>query len=157
MTTHQNPTPSEYPEFDLQARLTAYALGELDDADRPEIERILERDALAREHVAETRAVAERLKREFDAEPAPALSDQQRDAVLRDGTAVGHRPRTLRRVAMWGGGLAAAAALALLVTLPMLPNAARHAADEVAIGRPEAESAPEIGRASCRERVSFTV
>ncbi|UCC28708.1 MAG: von Willebrand factor type A domain-containing protein [Phycisphaerales bacterium] len=62
-------------------KLTAYALGELDDTERAEVEAQLKESEAARQTVNEIRETAALLTRELKAEPAPALSDDQRKAI----------------------------------------------------------------------------
>jgi anti-sigma-K factor RskA len=62
-------------------RLTAYVLGELDDAERAEVERQLEQSAELREEVEAIRQTTALLGDELQAEPCPALTDQQRSAI----------------------------------------------------------------------------
>jgi hypothetical protein len=77
MTTHSN-SPIDDP------RLTAYALGELDDAaDKAEIEALLKASPEARAYVDETRKLGRLLQGELSAEPAPGLTDAQRDVIVR--------------------------------------------------------------------------
>lgn len=63
-------------------KLTAYALGELDDTERAEIEAQLKESEATRQTVDEIRKTAALLTRELKAEPAPALSDDQREAIV---------------------------------------------------------------------------
>ena len=61
--------------FDVNdPRLTAYALGELDEKDRAEVEAELAKNQAAREAVAEIHAAADLLTRELQQEPAGALA-----------------------------------------------------------------------------------
>ena len=61
--------------FDLDdPRLTAYVLGELDEAERAEIEAELERNEAARDAVAEIRVMADMLTRELQNEPGESLT-----------------------------------------------------------------------------------
>jgi len=62
-------------------RLTAYALDELDDAERAEVEKLLEQSPEARAAVEEIRQTAELLTGEFANEPVAALSAEQRRAI----------------------------------------------------------------------------
>ena len=77
-------------------RLTAYVLGELEEAERREVERQLERSPEARVELEAIRATAELLEAELAVEPATALTAEQRTAIKRE--ARGHRaPETKRR------------------------------------------------------------
>jgi Ca-activated chloride channel family protein len=93
-------------------RLSAYAFGELDTAERTEVEALLARDADARRFVDELRATASELERELAAEPKLELSVQQRATIAAE--AIGSRPiLSLGRARLrWYGGLAAAAGIA---------------------------------------------
>ncbi|MBW3596488.1 MAG: hypothetical protein KY475_04340, partial [Planctomycetes bacterium] len=68
--------------FDMNdPRLTAYVLGELDDPSRVELEAELERSPELRRAVEELRRAAEFLRETLHSEPAPSLTDTQRDAI----------------------------------------------------------------------------
>jgi len=64
-------------------KLTAYALGALDESDRADFEARLEHDPAARRAVDDIRAAATILTQELAVEPSPGLSDGQRRTVLR--------------------------------------------------------------------------
>jgi len=91
-------------------RLTAYVLGELDEADRAEIEAELERNEDAREAVAEIRAMADMLTRELQNEPHETLTPEQRAAVL-EGPGRQASPRRFGRYFALVTGAAACLAL----------------------------------------------
>jgi len=81
-------------------RLTAYALGELDEKERAEIEALLAGSEDARREVEDIRRTSELLTQELAAEPSPGLSDAQRAALANrlaetDGRAA--RPAKRRR------------------------------------------------------------
>jgi Ca-activated chloride channel family protein len=101
-----------------EARLTAYALGELTEEEGKEVERVLESSAEARKSLDEIRQVARLLARGLARPAAARLSATQRAAI----DAAGARPprRSWRPVAAWGGALAAAAVVALAVLTPSL-------------------------------------
>ncbi len=63
-------------------KLTAYALDEIDPADRAELERLLRDDPTALAEVEETRAFAATLRHQLATEPAYPLSESQRTEVL---------------------------------------------------------------------------
>ncbi len=68
--------------FDLNdPRLTAFALGELPEHERLEIERLLEESAEARAALAEIQDTIDLVKGELAAEPVPALTSSQRQAI----------------------------------------------------------------------------
>jgi Ca-activated chloride channel homolog len=90
------------------ARLTAFALGELEGEERAEIEALIAEDAEARAFVEGVRETAKELEQELALEPAPALSNEQRERIEAGmrarreephGTAVGlsQRRRLLQR------------------------------------------------------------
>ncbi|MCC6907614.1 MAG: von Willebrand factor type A domain-containing protein [Phycisphaerales bacterium] len=109
-------------------RLTAYALGELDDAERAEFESLLADRQDLRAEVDAIRSLAGELHEELMSEPAPALSGKQRDAIrarAQDAPSlrlVGEDDRTFRPAAWWwrAGVSGAAAVLLLGVALPMM-------------------------------------
>ncbi|GMU32272.1 MAG: hypothetical protein AMXMBFR20_01450 [Planctomycetia bacterium] len=67
-------------QFD-EAKLTAYALGELDETDRAEIDRLLNESPDARDEVESIRSVAGLLTEELSAEPAAALNATHRQQI----------------------------------------------------------------------------
>ena len=67
-------------------KFTAYALEELEPAERAELEAMLKDDPGALAEIEETRVFAERLRAELRAEPAEPLSDRQRVALLETKT-----------------------------------------------------------------------
>ncbi len=110
--------------------LTAYVLGELDEDEQRAVERALEGDAGARQTVAELRATMALAEDALGADPAPALTDAQRDRIVETAAAEsaadgpgraaaggalsgGSGPRPGRSRAAWW--YAAAAGLLLLV------------------------------------------
>ncbi len=96
---------------DGDPRLTAYALGELDEAERAEVEALLLRDANARAEVAAVREMAGALRAEFAAQAAgeevPSLTPAQRAMI--ESAAHGAGSRRIALAWMWP--LAAAATL----------------------------------------------
>lgn len=62
-------------------RLTAYALGELDGADRDAVEAQVADDAESRKSVEEVRATARLLTEQFQIEPRPGLTPDHREAI----------------------------------------------------------------------------
>jgi hypothetical protein len=89
-------------------RLTAYALGELDEAERREVEALLADDEQARQAVEEIRHLAGMLTDELAAEPAPKLTGKQRQGVL-----AASATKPARRIRLWAA-LAAAAAILIV-------------------------------------------
>ncbi len=105
------------PEFTTET-LTAYVLGELDDAERAAIEEALEHDETVQAVVAELRETANFARTALQPESAPSLTDDQRKAVL-DRAELPAKPRSRRlRQLVWAVGAAAAV---LLVTLALSP------------------------------------
>lgn len=66
-----------------EVKLTAYALGEGSPAERAEMEARLRADPAAQAAVDEIRALAARFETELKHEPAPALTDDQRQAIMK--------------------------------------------------------------------------
>ena len=78
-------------------KLTAYVLGELDEAERKAVEKALEQDETLRQTVAELRATAKLAAEALRTEPAHALTDSQWERI------VGRAEETSRRDAEAGG------------------------------------------------------
>ena len=66
-----------------EARLTAYALNELDAAERSEVEKILAASADARRWVEDVRQTALQLEKELSGEECPALTAEQSRAIAK--------------------------------------------------------------------------
>jgi Ca-activated chloride channel homolog len=100
------------------SRLTAYALGELDETEREAVEHELLQSEAARQAVEEIRAMAEVLKTELGAEPRLQFSEAQRSSIERK-----FQPAKSRglfgpsRVLYAGGALLAAASLFVVISL----------------------------------------
>lgn len=62
-------------------RLTAYALGELDESERADVEAILAESPEARQWVEEVRQTAQQMTGEMAQEPCPMLTNAQLDAI----------------------------------------------------------------------------
>lgn len=110
-------------------RLTAYALGELDEAERVELDALLRERSDLRDEIEAIRAVAGDLREELSHEPAPQLSAEQRASIKARaaGQSAGLRlagggERTIRPAAWWWRiGLSGAAAVLLLgVFVPLM-------------------------------------
>jgi Ca-activated chloride channel family protein len=69
------------PENFDEARLTAYALNELDAAERSEVEKVIAANAEARRWVEEVRQTARQLEKELSGEECPALTAEQTRAL----------------------------------------------------------------------------
>jgi Ca-activated chloride channel family protein len=137
-------------------RLTAYALGELDESERPAIEDQVAHCAASRQVVEEVRALADLLTEQLRREPSPGLAPHQRLAIE-------HR---LRRhwpfkVVFGLGGLAAAAGVLLSVGLALrsgqraddrprdvVARATPAGGRSLAMGKPAAPPAPARAGAS---------
>ncbi len=99
-------------------KLTAYALGELDEAEQAAVERELIRSDAARQAVEEIQATAGLLKEEFSSEPGLQLSESQNALIEhRLDSRTTRNPWTTSRVLYAGGALLAAASLFLVVYL----------------------------------------
>ncbi len=126
-------------------RLTAYALGEIDEAERAELEAVLSERADLRDEVEAIRAVAGELRAELSHEPAPQLSPEQRASIKSQAEAggglrlVGEGERTIRPAAWWWRiGLSGAAAVLLLgVFIPLMMRGGGSDAERFAHGRGE--------------------
>ena len=85
-----------------EMKLTAYALGELDEAERADIEALLRDSAFARGYVQSIRETAARLSEELAGEAASGLTAIQRAALeQRIGQAAGREPAVLRTHRRW--------------------------------------------------------
>jgi Ca-activated chloride channel family protein len=83
-------------------RLTAYALGDLDDAERTQVESELADSPEAREAVEDIRRTADLLQQELQAEPAAAMSHDQRCAIDAQTSSPLKMPRSPRsRGRLW--------------------------------------------------------
>lgn len=91
--------------------LTAYVLDELNDEQRALVERAIESDASLRQTVDEIRTTAQALEHELHAEPAAALTSDQR-AYLESRMEPTAEPASfsIHRTAWWAGGITALAA-----------------------------------------------
>ena len=96
-------------------RLLAYALGELDSAERAEVEALVTKDPELQKLVAEYRELAGTLTDEFAQEPQPKLTPEQRRAVLPPLAAPRLLPRTRRLKLLLAAGLPLAAAAAVVI------------------------------------------
>jgi Ca-activated chloride channel family protein len=109
-------------------RLTAYALDELDEPERVEVETILAADADARRFVEEVRATARLLTEQLQHEPHPMLAPAHREAIE---AKIPTAPRPRNRWRRYGLDLrlaAAGAALVLMTLSTTLLLPARHGA-----------------------------
>ena len=100
------------------SRLTAYALGELDETEQAAVEHELLHSEVARQAVEEIRATAEVLKTELAAEPRLQLSEAQRSSIERKFQSGKDRGLFAPSRALYAAGaLLAAASLMLVVYL----------------------------------------
>src|SRR5262245_60672416 len=88
---------------------TAYVLGELNDAERTQVEKELESSAVAREVVEEIRLATDLLRQELTQEQAVGLAPEQRRAITNVAS-----ERRVRPMLRWAG-VAASVAAGLLV------------------------------------------
>src|SRR5262245_7982464 len=106
-------------------RWTAYVLGELDAADREELDGVLASDGEARAYVASLRETIDALERELGAQPAPAALDElQRKRI--HGAAV---RRSRRGVWIASAVVASAAAGVALVVVSSSQGSSDNAVD----------------------------
>jgi Ca-activated chloride channel family protein len=143
MNTPRNPNlnPVINPE---DPKWTAYVLGELDEAERAEIERLVEISEEARALVEELTVATASLKEELTSHMPLMMSPEQRAAIRK---AAEPEPRRWLEMfpAKWGMGLAAAAVIVLAVVLPVT---LRDRAREDNVRTAEAEKlavAPQVG------------
>lgn len=107
---------------------TAYVLGELDDAERAEVERELESSAAAREVIEEIRITAAMLKEELAKEAPVALTADQRREIT-GATRQPSRITSVRRGFAYAALATAACAIFATLTVPSLLRS-RQAANE---------------------------
>jgi Ca-activated chloride channel family protein len=130
-------------------RLTAYALGELDDADRPEIEALLARDPEARAFLEEVRETARLLTESLREEPRPTLEPEHHQAI--ESRLVTPEPPVRKPRRRWVGLALAAGLLGLSVTLVYPWYRHRSAQAPVfAMAAPERGTTREAVRAESR-------
>src|SRR5215467_3459723 len=129
---------------------TAYVLGELNDAERAQIEKELESSAAAREVVEEIRLATDLLRHEFTLEQAVGLAPEQRhvitSAAARPVEALYERPggrrpplQFSRPMFRWAGVAASVAAGLLVVATLSVPSLLRSRQDAPL---PQAATAP---------------
>jgi Ca-activated chloride channel family protein len=111
-------------DFDDDPRWTAYALGELDAAERAECEQILETNPEARAYVASLKEAIGTIETELAAQPAPALDELQRKRIEKAAQA----PKRSSRRWLFGGSAAAAGIAALVFASSQLGSSDRASA-----------------------------
>jgi Ca-activated chloride channel family protein len=114
-------------------RLTAYALGELDQAERAAIEAELEKSFVCQRAVEEIRETAALLEKQLAAEELPGLAfAQQRKIENRLKEPAGRNRTSFWRILFYGGVSAAAACLIASVILPGLFDS-KHNSQQLAL------------------------
>jgi Ca-activated chloride channel family protein len=127
------PDPAQLEE----ARLTAYALGDLDAADAAEVERRIAATPGLSAEVEAIRRFAADLDSALRAEPAPGLTSAQR-AAIGAGAPLRERRLVFSSRTFWAGaGLIAAACVAIVLVAPLFSEAEK-ARENVAFGDREA-------------------
>ncbi len=144
-------------------RLTAYALGELDEAERVELDALLRERSDLRDEIEAIRAVAGDLREELAHEPAPQLSAEQRASIKSRAAGegggwrlAGEGERTFRPAAWWWriGLSGAAAVLALGVLLPLMMRGRGGGEEFVRSGGAAGRGEVGPGSANLRENES---
>ena len=90
-------------------RLTAYALGELDQNEVEEFEQLLDKNSELKSEIDSIKGAIDSLKQEFDNLPKEELSDEQKQSLLSRKNIISTRPSTFRKISRWAGISAAAA------------------------------------------------
>src|SRR3954452_2776294 len=101
-------------------RITAYALDEIDEADKPLVEALIADDPEAQALVADIRATARLLTEQLHAEPTPILGPNPNRAMPEP--AVIPRARTHHGIRWLGAGVAIAASVLGMVPFFKLTN-----------------------------------
>ncbi|HTS20091.1 MAG TPA: von Willebrand factor type A domain-containing protein [Verrucomicrobiae bacterium] len=102
-------------------RLTAYVLGELDDAERTKIEALLQDDETARREIETIRTARATITNELRSEPCPRLAPEQIAAIHERAASrkPARAPFPWWRLLGWATALGAATALTLLQFRPL--------------------------------------
>ncbi len=114
---------SDFQDPAQDPRLTAYALGELTDANEIEaVETLLQRSPELRREVESLRATAELIRFELEQEPCPSLAPHQLASLGEPPRAwrLWPRIRSANRSWLFPAGLATAAAVAVMVSAALL-------------------------------------
>jgi len=90
-------------------RLTAYALGELDQNEVEEFEQLLANNSEIKSEIDSIKSAIDSLKQEFDNLPKEELSDEQKQSLLSRKNIISTRPSTFSKISQWTGISAAAA------------------------------------------------
>ena len=92
-------------------RLTAYALGELDQKEVEEFEKILVENPELKLEIECINDTIDSIKQEFDNLPKEELSDEQKESLLSRNKIINTSPTTFSKISRWTGISAAAACL----------------------------------------------
>ncbi len=106
-------------DFDNDPKWTAYALGELDAAERAECDQILETNPDARAYVASLKEAIGTIETELAAQPAPALDELQRKRIEK---AAQVQPKRSKTRWLFGAGAAAAGVAVLVLATSQMPR-----------------------------------
>ena len=90
-------------------RLTAYALGELDQKEVKEFEKILVENPELKLEIERINDTIDSIKKEFDNLPKEELSDEQKESLLSRNKIINTSPTTFSKISRWTGISAAAA------------------------------------------------
>ena len=90
-------------------RLTAYALGELDQKEVEEFEKILVENPELKLEIKRINDTIDSIKKEFDNLPKEELSDEQKESLLSRNKIINTSPTTFSKISRWTGISAAAA------------------------------------------------
>ena len=90
-------------------RLTAYALGELDQNEVEEFEQLLDKNSELKSEIDSIKGAIDSLEQEFDNLPKEELSDEQKQSLLSRKNIISTKPSTFSKISRWTGISAAAA------------------------------------------------
>lgn len=90
-------------------RLTAYALGELNQKEVKEFEKILVENPELKLEIERINDTIDSIKKEFDNLPKEELSDEQKESLLSRNKIINTSPTTFNKISRWTGISAAAA------------------------------------------------
>ncbi|MEM7229134.1 MAG: von Willebrand factor type A domain-containing protein [Planctomycetota bacterium] len=145
ITNNDNGTP----EWDVDAQLTAYALGELEGDDKIALEARLESEPALRDQLESIRGVTAQLESVFATEPTHALTSAQRDAIEQGEHAapiIEVKPNPWRLNRWLGVGVTAAAAcVTFILFMPNFLSGEREASDVAIMTDDVADSAMAPG------------
>lgn len=127
-------------------KLTAFALGELDEAERSEVEKLIAHNAEAKRFVEETRAFAGQLEARLKSETVTPLTELQKSVIAETAIAQGKVTVFPRRAVWWTVGIAAAACLLLLlgsIALPVFSSVQKRGAQSHTLALAKQKSLPD--------------